>query len=64
MKFPIDVVGVDRNRRVVRLWRALAPYRVTSVSLRMTSVLELAAGRIDEAGIELGDELAILKPSS
>jgi len=64
MKFPIDVVGLDRNRRVVKLWHALVPYRLTSVSLRTASVIELAAGKIRELGIELGDELAVLKPSA
>ena len=59
MKFPIDVVGLDRNRRVVKLWHSLVPYRVTSVSLKTSSVIELAAGEILRAGIEVGDELAV-----
>lgn len=59
MKFPIDVVGLDRNKRVVKLWHALVPYRITSVSLKTSSVIELAAGGISEAQIELGDELAV-----
>lgn len=61
MKFPIDVVGLDRNKRVVKLWHTLVPYRVTSVSLKTSSVIELAAGAIREAQIELGDEIAIDK---
>ena len=64
MRFPIDVVGLDRNKRVVKLWHALVPYRVTSVSLKTSSVIELAAGGIREARIELGDELAILDASA
>jgi uncharacterized membrane protein (UPF0127 family) len=59
MKFPIDVVGLDRNKRVVKLWHSLVPYRVTSVSMKIGSVIELASGEILRAGIELGDELAI-----
>lgn len=59
MKFPIDVVGLDRNKRVVKLWHALAPYRVTSVSFKTSSVIELAAGGIGDAQIELGDQIAI-----
>ena len=64
MKFPIDVVGLDRNKRVVKLWHSLVPYRVTSVSMKISSVIELAAGEILRAGIELGDELAVSDASN
>ena len=59
MLFPIDVVALDRNLRVRKLWRRLGPFRLTSVSLKTQSVLELAPGQIDEHGIEVGDQLAI-----
>lgn len=57
MKFPIDVVGLDKEMRVVKVWHRLAPFRVTSVSLNIRSVIELAAGTIHEIGIEVGDLL-------
>jgi uncharacterized protein len=57
MKFTIDVVGLDKNLRVVKLWPRLVPFRVTSVSLKVRSVIELGAGRISECGIQLGDQL-------
>jgi len=63
MKFPIDVVGLDRNKRVVKLWHSLVPYRITSVSMKMSSVIELAAGEILRAGIELGDQIAVCDTS-
>jgi len=59
MRFPIDVVALDKNLRVVKLWRRLRPYRITSVSLRTQSVLELAPGQIDACRIERGDRLAL-----
>ena len=59
MRFPIDVVGLDRNMRVVKVWPELAPYRLTSVSLKVRSVIELAAGQIRERRIEVGDLLAV-----
>jgi uncharacterized membrane protein (UPF0127 family) len=43
MQFPIDVVGVDRDLRVVKLWPRLVPWRVTSVSRKVQSVIELAS---------------------
>ncbi|MBB6142650.1 hypothetical protein HNQ77_000588 [Silvibacterium bohemicum] len=55
MAFSIDVVGLDRDHRVAKLWRRLAPLRITSVSFTVRSVLELSAGKIQEAGIQIGD---------
>jgi uncharacterized membrane protein (UPF0127 family) len=58
MTFPIDVVGLDKHHRVIKLWSHLAPWRITSVSLKMASALELPAGRIAGCGIEVGDQLS------
>src|SRR5580698_4160563 len=44
MAFKIDVVVLDRDLKVVKLWRCLAPFRITSVSLKMKSVIELPCG--------------------
>ena len=59
MKFPIDVVGLDRGLRVLKVWRRLPAWRVTNVSFRIHSMLELAPGEIDHCRIEAGDQLAI-----
>lgn len=59
MRFPIDVVALDRNLRVVRVWRRLRPFRITRLSLRTCSVLELAPGQIDACRIEPGDQVVI-----
>ena len=59
MRFAIDVVGLDRNMRVVRMWRNLKPWRMTSVSMQMQSALELPVGQIDAGQVELGDILSI-----
>lgn len=59
MRFAIDVVALDKQLRVLRLWPRLRPWRLTSVSLKTHSVLELAPGQIEACGIEVGDQLAI-----
>jgi hypothetical protein len=59
MLFPIDVVGLDKNLRVCKVWRRLQPFRITSVSFRIHCVLELAPGQIDHCGIAPGDQLVI-----
>ena len=59
MAFKIDVVGLDRDHKVIKLWRCLAPFRVTSVSLKMKSVLELPCGTISRSQMQVGDQIQI-----
>ncbi|HZL57050.1 MAG TPA: DUF192 domain-containing protein [Bryobacteraceae bacterium] len=56
MKFAIDVVYIDRKRRVRKTVRALAPWRL-SLCLTAHSVLELPAGVIEATGTRKGDQL-------
>lgn len=60
MVFAIDVVALDRSMQVVGLWRGLVPFRITRVSLKTKSVLELRAGQIEELSIEIGDQLHVV----
>jgi uncharacterized membrane protein (UPF0127 family) len=54
MAFGIDVVGLDRDLKVVKLWRCIPPFRVTSVSLKVKSVIELPCGVISRNPHRLG----------
>lgn len=56
MKFAIDVIYLDRKRRVRKVVRELAAWRL-SMCLPAHSVLELPAGTIDESETQSGDEL-------
>jgi uncharacterized membrane protein (UPF0127 family) len=60
MAFPIDVVGLDRKGVVIKLWSNLVPFRVTSVSWKMQSVIELPSGQIEQSGIRVGDSLTMI----
>jgi uncharacterized membrane protein (UPF0127 family) len=53
MRFPIDVVFLDRRRRVVRIAHGLRPWRV-AYGFRARSTLELPAGAAAAAGLEAG----------
>jgi uncharacterized membrane protein (UPF0127 family) len=64
MAFSIDVVGLDRDLKVVRLWRSLPPWRVTSVSFKLKSVLELPSGQIVQSQMQIGDQLQIITVSN
>lgn len=59
MAFTIDVVGLDSDLRVIKLWRSLVPFRLTSVSFKLRSVLELPSGVISHSQMQLGDQLQI-----
>jgi hypothetical protein len=63
MAFKIDVVGLDGDLKVIKLWRCLAPFRVTSVSLKVKSVLELPCGIISQSQMQLGDQMHISSAS-
>ena len=56
MRFPIDVIFIDRDGRVVRIVPALAPWRI-AMSARAKAVIELATGSAATADIRIGDLL-------
>lgn len=57
MRFPIDVIFLDRRRRVKRVYHRLLPFRLTRLVWRAASVLEVAAGVARSSRTQLGDEL-------
>lgn len=59
MAFSIDVVGLDRDLKVIKLWREIPPFRVTSISTKVKSVLELPCGVIADAQLSVGDQLSM-----
>jgi uncharacterized protein len=59
MRFPIDVLFVDRQWRVVYARPAMVPYRLTSVHWKARCVIELPEGVIAQSLTEVGDQLAI-----
>src|SRR5215475_5517099 len=58
MRFPIDVVFLDRDRKIVRIVRGLRPWRVAGAR-KAVAALELLAGAAAAAGIEEGEELVL-----
>jgi uncharacterized protein len=58
MRFPIDVVYLDRKKRVRKLRKAMPPWRL-SMCLFAHSVVELPAGAIEQSGTQPGDQLNI-----
>jgi hypothetical protein len=58
MRFPIDVVFLDRDWQVVRIVPRLGPWRVAGAR-RAVAALELPAGTAERCGLQVGDELEL-----
>ena len=59
MKFPIDIVFLNKSHHVVGLMAGLAPYRISAVHFNGYSVLELPNGTIKKSRTEIGDQFEI-----
>lgn len=55
MKYPIDVVFIDKSNNVVGLVERIAPGRVSPSFRKSVGCLELPAGTISATGTALGD---------
>lgn len=61
MHFPIDVIFLDRDLRVLALRRAVKPWRIAAC-WRAHSVMEFPEGVIDATGTATGDKI-VLRPA-
>jgi uncharacterized membrane protein (UPF0127 family) len=59
MKFSIDVVFLNKEKKVVALIPEMAPFRMTGIHLLANSVLELPTGAIKKSRTEVGDQLDV-----
>ena len=57
MRYPIDVVFVDRAGKVAKLSRDVRPLRA-AMCLRADATFEFRVGAIDRLGLAVGDTLA------
>jgi uncharacterized protein len=58
MRFSIDVAFVARDGRVIKVRRAVAPWRI-AVAFGAFAVIELAAGSLERANTIRGDVLSL-----
>ena len=59
MRFPIDVIYLSGDKRVVHMERSLRPWRIAPVSMQTASVLELPGSTLERTGTAVGDEIEI-----
>jgi uncharacterized membrane protein (UPF0127 family) len=59
MLFPIDLIFLGKDKQVVHVEEYVRPFRISKVSLKATSVLELPPHTIYRSGTKIGDQLEI-----
>ena len=59
MRFPIDVVFIDREGRVVGLLEKIRPWRLSPIFLAATKAIELPAGTIARTATLPGDRIEL-----
>lgn len=61
MLFPIDLIFLSKQKEVVHLEEHVRPFRISKVSLKAASVLELPPHTIYHSRTEVGDQLEITR---
>lgn len=59
MRFPIDVIFVDRDLVVRSTHHGLGPWRMTAPVRGARSVFELPSGTLRDVPVEIGDQLYV-----
>jgi len=62
LRFPIDVIYLDADSRVIRVIEHLPPLRIAPVLIQAASVLELPIRSVFGSGTQVGDEILIATP--
>lgn len=57
MRYPIDVILLDGDDRVVYAKLSLKPYRVTPFLLKARTAVEMPAGTLQDGSVSYGDKL-------
>ena len=60
MRFPIDVIFLDKRNVAIAVKRNLPPNRFTQLYIKATRVLELPAGILSATKTEVGDVIEIV----
>ena len=60
MRFPIDVIFVDKTRKVVGLVRNIPPFGFSPIFWNASFAIELPVGTIEKSQTQLGDILEFI----
>ena len=59
MRFPIDVIFVDKNDRVVGLVAHIKPFRLSPIFFQSQYAIEVSEGVIEQTKTAVGDQIEI-----
>lgn len=59
MQFDLDLIFLDKDRRILHLERSMQPWRMSKIIKAATIVVELPGGTIDATGCEIGHLLKV-----
>ena len=59
MRFPIDIVFVDKNNKVIKTVLSLRPFFLTGIYLSSHSCIELPSGTINSTSTVKGDIISL-----
>ncbi len=59
MRFPIDVLFVDRGNRIIKAISTIKPFRLTPIYLKANFTVELPSGTIQATSTQENDEILI-----
>jgi uncharacterized membrane protein (UPF0127 family) len=59
MRFPIDVIYLDKAKLVVHVEHNLLPWRLAPVRWKATTILELPPSTVNQTNTAIGDEIEI-----
>lgn len=63
MMFPIDLIFLNKKKEVIHVEEYVRPFRISQISLKAASVLELPAHTVYRTGTKVGDSLEISRIS-
>lgn len=61
MKYPIDVLFLNDEGKVVGMVKNIRPWRASKIYFKATMTLEMSSGLIDEWNIQCGDLLKFIQ---
>lgn len=60
VKFPLDLVFLDKGMRVLQLTHNLKPLRISPIVWQAKYVLEMPTGSIEKFSIEVGNQIDLV----
>jgi len=59
MRFPIDVLFVDKNNKVIKALSSIKPFRLSNIYFHARSAIEFPAGTLESSSTQEGDTLIL-----